>query len=165
MFKFINKAIVLLTISSFNCGVIAQDILPTPPTPQAAQFIRYGEIPVGHTTGVPQIEIPIYTISAGLIDIPISISYHASGFKVNDVASPVGLGWVLNANGWLISRIVQGIPDHYSKYKDYRLDSDKTIRTPEDLEKVKKGQKKIDGTDFSNKKKRGTVVYLFFTKR
>lgn len=151
MLKNINKTILLLVIFCFNCGVIAQNILPTPPTPQATQFIRYGEIPVGHTTGVPQIEIPIYTINAGLIDIPISISYHASGFKVNDVASPVGLGWVVNANGWLISRIVQGIPDHYSRYKDYKLDSDNTIRTPEDLEKVKKGQKKIGNTDFSNK--------------
>lgn len=142
------KCCALLAIASYSCNVGAQDILPVPPTPQAAQFMRYGDIPVGHTTGVPQIEIPIYTISTGLIDIPISISYHASGFKVNDVASPVGLGWVLNANGWMISRCVEGIPDHYDE--EYRLDSDNTIRTPEDLEKVKKGEKIIDGTDFSN---------------
>ena len=149
--KLTIKCSVLLALASYNYGANAQDnMLPIPPTPQAAQFMRYGDIPVGHTTGVPQIEIPIYTISTGLIDIPISISYHASGFKVNDVASPVGLGWVLNANGWMISRSVQGTPDHYSRYKKYRLDSDNTIRTPEDLEKVKNGQKKINNTDFSN---------------
>jgi len=148
--KLTIKCCALIAIASYSCNVGAQDILPVPPTPQAAQFMRYGDIPVGHTTGVPQIEIPIYTISTGLIDIPISISYHASGFKVNDVASPVGLGWVLNANGWMISRSVQGTPDHYSRYKRCRLDSDNTIRTPEDLEKVKNGNKKIDGTDFSD---------------
>ena len=141
--KLTIKCSVLLALASYNYGANAQDnMLPIPPTPQAAQFMRYGDIPVGHTTGVPQIEIPIYTISTGLIDIPISISYHASGFKVNDVASPVGLGWVLNANGWMISRSVEGIPDHYSRHKNFRLDSDNTIRTPEDLEKVKNGQKK-----------------------
>jgi len=31
---------------------IQPDLIP--PSPQAAQFIRYGEIPVGYTTGVPQ---------------------------------------------------------------------------------------------------------------
>ena len=150
MRKTLNQIIIcaLLMINTFNYNTIAQDILPTPPTPQSAQFMRYGEIPVGHTTGVPQIEIPIYTINTGIIDIPISISYHASGFKVNDVASPVGLGWVVNANGWLISRIVHGSPDHL--YQNCRLDSENTIRTPEDLEKVKTGEKKIDRTDFSN---------------
>lgn len=84
-----------------------------PMTPQAAQFARYGEIPVGHTTGVPQIDIPIYTLSTGWIDIPISISYHASGFRVHDIPSPVGLGWVLNAGG-LISRLVECISDFKS---------------------------------------------------
>ena len=149
--KLTIKCGVLLALASYSYGVNAQDnMLPIPPTPQAAQFMRYGDIPVGHTTGVPQIEIPIYTISTGLIDIPIAISYHASGFKVNDIASPVGFGWVLNANGWLISRIVQGTPDHHPNYKQYRLDSDNTIRTPEDLEKVKAGDKKIGGTDLSN---------------
>ncbi len=147
--KLTIKCCAILAIASYSCNVSAQDILPVPPSPQAAQFMRYGDIPVGHTTGVPEIEIPIYTISTGIIDIPISISYHASGFKVNDVASPVGLGWVLNANGWMISRSVEGIPDHY--YEEYRLDSDNTIRTPEDLEKVKRGDKDkiIDSTDFS----------------
>jgi YD repeat-containing protein len=91
--------------------------MPTviPPTPQAAQFIRYGEIPVGHTTGVPKIDIPIYTLSTGWIDIPISISYHASGFRPREIASPVGLGWVLNAGG-CISRSVDVTPDY--KYRD-----------------------------------------------
>lgn len=82
-----------------------------PPSPQAAQFMRYGEIPVGHTTGIPQIDIPVYTLSTGWIDIPISLSYHASGFRVSEIPSSVGLGWVLNAGGWLISRSIEVKPD------------------------------------------------------
>ncbi|PWG79527.1 hypothetical protein DDR33_15760 [Pararcticibacter amylolyticus] len=77
-----------------------------PPSPQAQMYMRYGEIPVDLSTGVPGISIPIYTLKAGKFELPINISYHASGNKVSDVASPVGLGWVLNAGGVIIQNIV-----------------------------------------------------------
>ena len=81
-----------------------------PPSPQAAALARYGEYPVGHTSGVPQIDIPLYEIKVGDYTLPISISYHASGIKVDDVASTVGLGWVLNAGG-VITRTIKGRAD------------------------------------------------------
>lgn len=81
-----------------------------PPSPVAAAFARYGEYPVSLSTGVPQIDIPIYTIDMRGFKLPISISYHASGIKVTDVATPVGLGWVLNAGG-VISRSTCGKDD------------------------------------------------------
>ncbi|MDO4801973.1 MAG: hypothetical protein Q4A15_07380, partial [Prevotellaceae bacterium] len=77
------------------------------PSPSVTQIKRYGEYPISPATGIPKIELPLYTIELDGLCIPISISYHASGIKVNDVASPVGLGWVLNAGG-LISRDVRG---------------------------------------------------------
>lgn len=55
-----------------------------PPSPEAAALARYGEYPVGHTTGVPKIEIPLYDIQLGDYHLPISISYHASGIRVDD---------------------------------------------------------------------------------
>ncbi len=79
-------------------------------SPQAQNFERYGEIPVDHSTGVPNINIPLYTIKGRKLTLPLSISYHASGIKVNDVASEVGLGWVLNGKG-LISRTTNGKRD------------------------------------------------------
>lgn len=54
--------------------------------------------------------IPLYNIKAGNYTLPISISYHASGIKTDDVATCVGLGWVLNAGG-AITRTVRGLPD------------------------------------------------------
>lgn len=81
-----------------------------PQTPQAAALARYGEYPVGHTSGVPQIDIPLYDVVLGSYHLPISISYHASGNKVNDVASYVGLGWSLNAGG-VITRSIMGADD------------------------------------------------------
>ncbi|MCB0555853.1 MAG: RHS repeat protein, partial [Phaeodactylibacter sp.] len=87
---------------------ILGDITPT--TPNAASLGEYSDIPVGHHTGVPSISVPIYTISDGPVSLPISLSYHASGVRVEELASWVGLGWSLNAGG-MISRTVRNAPD------------------------------------------------------
>src|SRR6185295_12262355 len=71
----------------------------TPTTPEGAALGKYGDIPVSYHTGVPSVEIPIYTIPLRSFSLPISISYHAGGIRVDEVASRVGLGWVLNAGG------------------------------------------------------------------
>ncbi len=52
--------------------------------------------------GVPNISIPLYTISGRGISIPVSISYDASGIKAQQEATSIGLGWVLNAGGYII---------------------------------------------------------------
>ncbi|NIJ54290.1 hypothetical protein [Dyadobacter arcticus] len=82
----------------------------TPPSPQSAAFQRYGDYPVGHITGVPEINVPLYTINTGKLKLPISISYHAGGFKPRENSGIIGLGWSLNAGG-RISRNVIGDPD------------------------------------------------------
>ncbi|MDH7463870.1 hypothetical protein QEG73_21390 [Chitinophagaceae bacterium 26-R-25] len=81
-----------------------------PPSPTATAFARYGEIPVDISSGVPQVEIPIYTITSRKLSVPLALSYHASGIKPDDVSSPVGLGWVLKGMG-LVSRTVMDRPD------------------------------------------------------
>ncbi|HEX2846417.1 MAG TPA: DUF5977 domain-containing protein [Chitinophagaceae bacterium] len=103
----------LLMIGFISGQLKAQKIqTPTiiPPSPTAQTFTRYGEIPVDYSTGVPSIDIPIYTVEGKQLKVPISISYHASGIKVNDIASEVGLGWALNAGG-MVSRSVNGKRD------------------------------------------------------
>lgn len=82
----------------------------TPPSPEAAALGRYGDVPVNLSSGVPEISMPVYEIKSGSLSLPVSLSYHASGNKLNDVATPVGLGWVLNAGG-SISRNVVGLAD------------------------------------------------------
>lgn len=85
-----------------------------PPSPEAQAFMRYGEYPVDYSTGVPKIDMPIYEIKSGKLSLPVSLSYHASGIRANDVASVVGLGWRLNAGGGL-TRTVKGRPDENSQ--------------------------------------------------
>ncbi len=80
-------------------------------SPNASAFGRYGEIPVNYSKGLPQIQIPIGEVSTNSgFSFPINVSYHASGIKVSDAASTVGLGWSLNFGGG-ISINVNGVPD------------------------------------------------------
>ncbi|MDE6480872.1 MAG: hypothetical protein K2L45_11465 [Muribaculaceae bacterium] len=81
-----------------------------PPAPQSLALARYAEYPVSHTTGIPDISIPLYEIHVGNYTLPISISYHSSGARVDDVPTCVGQGWTLNAGGAVI-RTVMGAPD------------------------------------------------------
>src|SRR5882724_12246390 len=83
---------------------------PTPASPNAASLGKYGEVPVSLSTGVPNINIPLYEVKTGNISLPISIDYHAGGIKVEERASWVGLGWSLNAGG-VITRVCRGTPD------------------------------------------------------
>ena len=61
---------------------------------------------VGYNTGIPEITIPLYTVKCGSLELPITLSYHAGGIKVDDIASWVGLGWSLNAGGVISATIV-----------------------------------------------------------
>ncbi len=83
---------------------------PIYPSPTAASLGKYSDIPVSYHTGVPSISIPLYTLTEGDLQLPISVSYHAGGIRVDETASAIGLGWSLNAGG-MISRTVNGGPD------------------------------------------------------
>ena len=87
-----------------------------PPSPTVAALERYVDIPVSLYTGQPNISIPIWSVTEGNLAIPVTLSYHASGVKVEDIASWVGLGWSLNAGG-VISRSVKGLPDDSNGYR------------------------------------------------
>lgn len=86
-----------------------------PPSPTAVALARYGDIPVDISTGVPNIEVPLYTIKSRQLEIPLSLSYHASGNRVDDISTPVGLGWVLTGMG-LVSRTVLDLADDRKPY-------------------------------------------------
>lgn len=103
----------------------------TAPSPQAYAFAQYADMPVSLYTGVPSIDIPLYTIQVGQFSFPISLSYHASGIKVSQEASWVGLGWNLNAGG-NISRTIRGLDDlmggyyHQGTQIPYEVDWDRS---------------------------------------
>ena len=88
-----------------------------PVSPQAESIKQYGEYPMDYSTGVPHISIPLYEIKLGDYILPISIAYHASGIKVQEVASPVGLGWSLVAGGSIIRQTKGRVDSGALNYK------------------------------------------------
>lgn len=82
----------------------------SPPPPDVHSLYKFTEIPVSHTTGVPNINVPIHEIKLKDFTLPISINYHSSGIIIDEIASDIGLGWSLSAGG-LISQIAIGKPD------------------------------------------------------
>jgi len=81
-----------------------------PPSPDASSLGKFADWPTNLYTGLPNIDIPIYELAGRTVKVPISLGYHASGIKVGETASSVGLGWTLNAGG-VITRSVVGLPD------------------------------------------------------
>ncbi len=81
-----------------------------PPSPNAAALMKFSDVPVSPYTGTADITVPIYTIQARGITVPISLSYHTAGIKLEEEASWVGLGWAMNAGG-MISRTIMGSDD------------------------------------------------------
>jgi hypothetical protein len=77
------KRLLILLVWFYTGLISAQDNLELreyfPPSPTAQEFIKYGEYPVGMHTGVPNISVPLYNIDVKDIQLPISMSYHASG--------------------------------------------------------------------------------------
>jgi YD repeat-containing protein len=116
-----NKILIRLVVFTFLCICTLNSIAQTPATeprfpavniasPTATSLGKYVDFPVNLHTGVPNIEIPIYTVNEGPLQLPITLSYHASGLQVMEVSSWVGTGWALQAGG-VISRAIKSLPD------------------------------------------------------
>lgn len=94
-------------------------------TPEAASLGKYGSYESNEYTGTPDIRIPLFEVKSGKISMPLYLYYDASGIKVTQEATFVGLGWNLSYGGH-ISHIVCGADDFSSHpwvtdsiYSDY----------------------------------------------
>ncbi|MDB5008614.1 MAG: hypothetical protein JWP45_3007 [Mucilaginibacter sp.] len=122
--------IFLFSLRITNCSaqlsqVVSQGDIYAPPSPNASALLRYANTPVDEHTGIASVVLPIDQLSGRKLSVPITLSYHGGGNKVQDVASNVGLGFVLNAGG-VITRVMRGLPDESPQgyqYKGYMLNS------------------------------------------
>ncbi|WP_347052236.1 DUF5977 domain-containing protein [Flavobacterium olei] len=156
--KTVDFLLFLILFVSFSECVQAQTENSTPKpdfvpkSPEAAAFLKYGEYPVDLSTGVPGISIPLYTIDIKDFKLPISLDYHASGIKVNQEATWVGLGWNLNAGAQVIlsprdeidenNPYVDEVPDadgiiNYFKLHPYKHEAIASISPELDRSRVK----------------------------
>lgn len=118
MRKFILKSVLLMSFLGCNVSIYAEETLNAtprsfsilPPSPNASSLMKYTEFPVSYFTGIPDISFNLYTVSEGDLSVPVSISYHGGGVRVDDKDSCLGLGWTLLSGG-AISRSIYGLPD------------------------------------------------------
>lgn len=94
--------------------VLSQQLITTIASPSANAIAlgKFGEVPVSHFTGVPDISIPLYEVKGTSLTLPISLQYHAGGVMPEIHPGWVGQNWTLKAGG-MITRIVNGQPDEY----------------------------------------------------
>jgi len=104
--------VVCISYAQPQAPELFSDINVIPPSPTAASITKFVDYPVSYYTGAPQVSTPIYTIKTQQLEVPVSLSYHVTGLKVEEIASWVGAGWTLNAGG-VITRSVKGLPDEY----------------------------------------------------
>ncbi|MDR0230151.1 MAG: hypothetical protein LBI72_13980 [Flavobacteriaceae bacterium] len=64
--------------------------------PDMYNFEKHNISDINYYVGKANITIPLYTIEAGGIVYPLTLSYDTGGIKVDQYASNVGLGWSLN---------------------------------------------------------------------
>lgn len=81
-----------------------------PPSPNVATIQQYGDYPVSGATGLPTINVPLFTVDLNRYSLPITLNYHASGRKTALNFSSLGLGWSLDVTP-VISRTVRGRAD------------------------------------------------------
>ena len=83
-------------------------------SPEAAGFQKYGDWKISEYTGNANITVPLYTLQDKDFTIPLILNYDASGIKVAQEASWVGLGWNLMIGG-CINFVPSGQVDRYNR--------------------------------------------------
>lgn len=105
-------SICLLSLSGLCQNNLYRVATIIPPSPTAAALGKYGDIPVSLYNGTPTINIPLYDLKTAGNSLAISMQYDASGVKVSQESSWVGLSWSLNAGG-VVSRVIRQKDDFY----------------------------------------------------
>ncbi|MCG8310277.1 MAG: RHS repeat protein [Cytophagales bacterium] len=133
--KISKQLILILYFFSVICPSHGQDNNYIPPSPEASALMEYVSVPVNLYSGIPEIDLQLYNFKTPVIDLPITISYHASGIKVQEIASNLGLGWVLNCGG-AITRVVRGLPDeHINGYLNNDFESSINVNNYDEIGK------------------------------
>ncbi len=104
----------LLFLSS---TLFAQTKLPVliPASPEVSSILTDVSFSSSLHTGAAQTNFTFHTLKLGSFQMSISADYFTNGIRVDDIPSRIGLGWNLNAGGY-VSRVVRDEPDGSSTY-------------------------------------------------
>ena len=107
----VNAIATFAKVASTNNPYVPNNI---PPSANAASLGKYGDSPVSYYTGLASTNIPLYTIISKDLSVPLSVSYHHGGIKVEEEASNIGLGFSMNMGG-VVTRSIRGLDDLKNK--------------------------------------------------
>ncbi len=94
--------------------------------PQAPQAYKFNEVKMPTpdlATGAANLSIPLYTIQAEDLSIPLELRYRSNGIRVDDDPYPVGYGWTFTPS-LRVTRTVLGRPDGKYEFVGDRSPSD-----------------------------------------
>ncbi|MEN1786377.1 MAG: hypothetical protein AAGF77_14760 [Bacteroidota bacterium] len=129
-----------------------------PNSPEAQAFAKYGDHSVDMYSGTPSIAIPLHVFKGREMDLPVSLTYDASGIKVDQLANWCGLGWNLNVGG-RISRRANGLPDDYIQ-GDYVTTNDGRLSQRQNL--IQKINTYLDNTSRTFASEQAVRDYFVF---
>lgn len=104
--------------------------LTDPQPPNVTELGKYAVYPTAEYTGVVPISIPLFEISLKGKTLPFGLSYHASGIKVDQEETEVGLGWSLSGMYTISRNVIGGIDERQgsSTYSGVYYHNPKTIQ-------------------------------------
>jgi YD repeat-containing protein len=123
--KFFSIIFMLLAMSTAVTFAQKPNIIP--PSPSAASFSKYGDIPVNLSTGSVNITVPIYTAKEGNLTWPVAFNYNYTGYRPTDESSWIGRGWSLPIG--VITRTVHGGRDEGGSGYDGYMATAATVKT------------------------------------
>ncbi len=124
---YIILILLLISINSFSQNNTAANIGDynnvIPPNPNASAVNNLATSEPDLSSGALMVNVPIYTFTERELSIPINLSYRGSGYKVDDIASNVGLGWSMSGQ-WMITRTIMHRDDNDGTfgYRNHNLD-------------------------------------------
>ncbi len=111
--KLQNDSVALVNANSSSEPSLRVSI---PASPQALAFQRVGEFDVNNSSGIPDINIPLFEIDHFGYKIPMSLRYEPLPFKAGYHYDVYGYGWTLQGNS-CVSRTINSQPDESFDFK------------------------------------------------
>jgi hypothetical protein len=102
-----NKKVILQVLIAFiECtAVFSQTNVPLIKDPRVEAFTIFGDVPVSHTTGVPDISIPLFNIESHGYTLPVTLRYHTAMVKPPYDHTNVATGWIVEVGGTVVQNI------------------------------------------------------------
>jgi hypothetical protein len=112
-----RRHLFLVALLSISLDLISQLNPPNPTAPSANLGFNGPQVDNDLFTGKVNVTIPIYSYTFEGINIPVTLRYNGgNGIKADEVPSWVGLGWDLQASGY-VHRTVRGKADEALDFK------------------------------------------------